>query len=701
MPIKPSDRTLKSVVDSAENGEIVLPNFQRDYVWKVGDQKSLATSVLLGVPAGALLLIRGTLADYSYRFIGKRDAESAPAGKHPRSCEFLLDGQQRLSSLQMVFGDPLSSSAWPGPMDGRFGALNARFVLQIAPAADDTQDLFGLRSLSFDSLPPDPDLVGDLFQRFAIRKNSGFDQWYHPKFGHEKGLATRRLDCARGAAQAGCVPLWEVLSADIDKKSSALGLALQALAEKQRAELLALHRDSKLSADILNDLVIPGEDVADLDEESISERLLERKHQWVQDVYSFLVSARNFQFATIELDADEISKAIIIFGAINRGGTPLTPFDLVTAKYAALRSDASLPELIARRLDNFPSSVEKALFPSSGFEQWSPAPVVTVKDGSLSASFRKQFLQVLSIHKKSAVPPIPSLQVSDMKQEEVLRLTVDDIDANWQSSSDGLARAWQFLQLRCGVPSEGALRNNLLLLPLSVTLCDERVVRDFDTYNKVEFWYWASVLTATYTQRQNDQAVHDTEELLKWVLGEVTVNPFKSRAEKVLKDGGYSDRNTLLRIDSPSSVGSDVDEYLLQFVVSAGARDLIDDRKISVVGDELNDHHLIPLATATSIGQSSREIRKSKGNETASLLNSPLNRAYILQKTNAIIGPMALSKYMLEVSTTAKSSLFFSDNDSFSLTDGPGYLDAVRDLLGARFDRIHMAVVNRMSSLVG
>ncbi|MBA4021714.1 MAG: hypothetical protein C0482_05075 [Gordonia sp.] len=700
MPIKPSDRTMKAVVANAEAGSIVLPNFQREYVWKAVDQKSLAASVLLEVPAGALLLLRGTTHDYSFRRIGRREAENQ--GGDAAQCEYLLDGQQRLSTLQVLFGDPLSDSKWPEPMEGKFSALIARFALRVKPAEDSDlhPDLFGLSALQFQGLQPDTDLIADAIERISISKIKNSDEWYHPSFKSDLGMARRNLEIGSHAAARGFVPLWEVLASDLSKTTSALGHSLQTLADNRRNELLADYRDKKLTDFAEQQLLLPGEVLKDLTDDIVDDRLRDRRSQWVQDVYSFLAGVRNFQFATIELDAEEISKAIIIFGAINRGGSPLTPFDLVSAKYAALKSAKSFPEMITERLEKFPTAVPEALMYGNNTHEYSVAAVMTQSDGSLSTSFRKQFLQVLALDEIVLQDPTRTLQVVDIKQERVLKLTPHELDTHWGAATDGLARAWQFLQLRCGVKSESALRNKLLLLPLAVALSDRRVSPNQTTYRRLEYWYWSSVLTNTYTSRQNDFAVHDTSQLLQW-LAEDSADPFESRRKRVLNDPGYSDRATLLREDGGAGgVGTDVDEYLLQLVLALGGMDLIQGRRLHAATDDLHDHHLIPLGTATTIGQSSREIRKSKSSAEGRLLNSPLNRAYILDSTNLAIGSTSLGQYMSQVSHQVKSSLYFGSADDFVIKHGDSYLEDVAKLLRDRFDRIETQVTNHLSQLL-
>lgn len=90
------------LLTNIHNGDIALPDFQRDFVWQPRATEELLESVLYGHPAGSILCIRNS--DSS--FFAPREVEGAPALRSGGSPSFLvLDGQQRLTSLyQAVHG---------------------------------------------------------------------------------------------------------------------------------------------------------------------------------------------------------------------------------------------------------------------------------------------------------------------------------------------------------------------------------------------------------------------------------------------------------------------------------------------------------------------------------------------------------------------------------------------------------------------
>lgn len=95
---------LQDVVRDVELGQLQLPEFQRDYVWKPANQISLVDSIQKGYPVGALLLLEIDPSSEGGSPFGLRKFEGAP---DPSSgVKYLvLDGQQRITTTFRVFSD--------------------------------------------------------------------------------------------------------------------------------------------------------------------------------------------------------------------------------------------------------------------------------------------------------------------------------------------------------------------------------------------------------------------------------------------------------------------------------------------------------------------------------------------------------------------------------------------------------------------
>ena len=91
-------RTLKDLLREIHSRTMVLPDFQRDFVWEPGATQELIVSIAYNYPAGSLLRVRDT-----HRVFAARDFEGAPSLDGQKYTFLVLDGQQRLTSLYQAF----------------------------------------------------------------------------------------------------------------------------------------------------------------------------------------------------------------------------------------------------------------------------------------------------------------------------------------------------------------------------------------------------------------------------------------------------------------------------------------------------------------------------------------------------------------------------------------------------------------------
>ena len=91
---------LLELIERALNGALVLPEFQRDFVWKPTAVKLLLSSVAKGWPIGSFMLWKPddfTMAVKDFDGVGKTRSEGDDTPT------YLLDGQQRLTALIHAF----------------------------------------------------------------------------------------------------------------------------------------------------------------------------------------------------------------------------------------------------------------------------------------------------------------------------------------------------------------------------------------------------------------------------------------------------------------------------------------------------------------------------------------------------------------------------------------------------------------------
>ncbi|MFE9941722.1 GmrSD restriction endonuclease domain-containing protein [Streptomyces hirsutus] len=102
------------------HGRVVIPSIQRDFVWMRPDVRDLFDSLYRGYPVGALLLWKTNLT------VPFKTAAVVQADKSPHQPLYLLDGQQRLTSLAWVYRP--ESKADGRLIDLRFDVRTQEFV---------------------------------------------------------------------------------------------------------------------------------------------------------------------------------------------------------------------------------------------------------------------------------------------------------------------------------------------------------------------------------------------------------------------------------------------------------------------------------------------------------------------------------------------------------------------------------------------
>jgi hypothetical protein len=165
---------------------------------------------------------------------------------------------------------------------------------------------------------------------------------------------------------------------------------------------------------------------------------------------------------------------------------------------------------------------------------------------------------------------------------------------------------------------------------------------------------------------------------------------------------GYSDKDTLLLRDQDSTISSDVSYAILQYVLSLGPKDfqVTDAQRLFAWRDvELEDHHIVPLATAATLRESASELR-SKGDDY--ILNSPLNRTLISKQANREIGAKAPAQYWAELKAHQPAShLLPGVGAVYDLQPGNEWEEKVKQFLEQRYQRIRDQLLSELDSLAG
>jgi hypothetical protein len=99
LPI-PGHRNYSTLINDIENGQIKIPQFQREFVWELRKSCHLIDSIIKGYPIGTFILWRTNERLRSVRNLGNINLPETKDGEY---VDYVLDGQQRLTSLYASF----------------------------------------------------------------------------------------------------------------------------------------------------------------------------------------------------------------------------------------------------------------------------------------------------------------------------------------------------------------------------------------------------------------------------------------------------------------------------------------------------------------------------------------------------------------------------------------------------------------------
>lgn len=139
-----AEASVEDLVRKIERGELVLPEMQRQYVWRASRVRDLFDSLYREYPSGTILLWETDEA------VPTRDFAVGQQPSAFRSRQLLLDGQQRLTSLSaLIRGEPVTVRGRQRPIDLLFNLDHPEqlsVVTEVDEAGGDesaTEDLAG------------------------------------------------------------------------------------------------------------------------------------------------------------------------------------------------------------------------------------------------------------------------------------------------------------------------------------------------------------------------------------------------------------------------------------------------------------------------------------------------------------------------------------------------------------------------------
>src|SRR5688572_3132804 len=134
-------RKVRELIEDYRAGRILIPEFQRDYVWKKSKAPKLVDSLYRGFPISSLLLWDSTET--------ARARRKEPRAARNSNVSWLIDGQQRVITLARTMSGDEGIDVVFNPDEGVFKLANAatrrhRTWVRVADLWDD-ETYLGLR----------------------------------------------------------------------------------------------------------------------------------------------------------------------------------------------------------------------------------------------------------------------------------------------------------------------------------------------------------------------------------------------------------------------------------------------------------------------------------------------------------------------------------------------------------------------------
>jgi hypothetical protein len=705
-------KDLTELFDLESENKLVLPNFQREFVWKVDQQKNLLATFLVGLPINSLLLYNGRKEDFhSKKLCFKID--STPN----EECIYLLDGQQRISTLKTIFSDILVSDKWLSNWEILYNDLKNVWFLSIEAPDEAELDIFGYKNLNYKNkslTDYTPEEIVDFIEHFHIFKTKT-NKWYHPSYEEWKSVngINQLINLkARKFAEKKLLPMFGLDQEKKKLQEKTLSIMGRYRVEEIIEEIYDID-DSDSQLIRIKEVFDEIEIIDDIEgfkeqEETLKAQLVAK---WSTNIINSLEDVLSQEIKSTTMERSEIKRVIAVFEMINKGGTPLDNFDLIVAKAAKDSDEINLTQriryLIAQEM-NIPKSLDLEI------SKWLPTDMgIEPKNRGLLKKFKNQYLNILSIFSHVG-DEIEKLSLEHIKKEKIFEISSKKINLLTEKSVHALLRALSFMNLRLGLIKMEEISYDLMLLPLAIVLINKDIWNDEKKLNKIEFWYWTSLFSGRYREKQNLRCVEDIKTLYKWVIkGDASysgVTKLLEKSKEVLKKEEYSDYETL---KDSSNTPKAIEKGILDYILSKKPQDLLKNSQVQlsayssssrckikykskVANLDLNVHHLIPVNNATKMGESSSKIRNNRKH----ILNSILNKTKISSLANGIIKDLTLEKYMEELKEIARISHFLPSKDVLAKVKSEEDNVYYEKIMKARYTLIQEDLIKHLHNLL-
>lgn len=715
---------LHLLIEKVNKDEILLPDFQRKFVWNdlENKQKKLVASVLAWLPIGSILLLEGNKKEFVAKKLGrKKTIESSD-----EDGLFLLDGQQRLTVLTNAFSNSIYNdlSDWN---DISSDSLKFRFFLRFhlsnvedflskidnSPESlkEDVLGFYNFR-FTFEHNVSEPQFLTDDIYSYIYTLNmdkDSFDHPFHPQFNLKRGGSKSMLYSAcnrRIESNEYLIPLFLL----IGNNFAYLKNIIKSLAKIQEELLIDIYRESdveerkvrfgKLFPASTNHLNLP--ELFYNDDDEFVEFIDICSDEWVSNFYDYLnKSVTNLKLNIMQVNQSQRERAIDIYENLNQGGMSLNTFDLIIAKAAknfrdgfydafidSLKQEIKIP-------DFYDGNIHGNLL-WNGFDNFD---LFDEGNNQVVSKYINVFLNLLSLvshiveNSERTRMREDLISIEFLKKDMILKISSEKIISNFKKVSLAINRALSFLKLNCGIRKLDDISYDHMLLGLSYFFYHDDVYNNKAKTKILDYWYWTSIFSGHYDSDQNTKIQNDLRLLSKILFKGKDSSLLFSRFDTVLDKVDFSDKATLLyeHVEHDILPKEVIKKTICQYILKKNPHDFIKETKLTSWDDGLNleYHHIIPLNTQRSIKDSTRFLRSNK----KELLNSPLNFTLILRESNNSIGGFTIDRYFQEIKPYVQNEHYLPNSEPLTQPE------SVKEWLDSRYIRLKSELMSYLKGL--
>lgn len=635
--------TFSSLVNKVESKDLVLPDFQRKFVWDKEMMCKLFASVLCRMPLGSVLVLNSADDKFACKEIGakKRTQEyndSIPQGK---LLSYLIDGQQRLTSLFAGFTTHFLEHFYTRPSEITSDGILEMYFLKIPSQLNNENDLdiFNVKNLQFNSTSYTTNTYfsSSIMQKLICSEKTttvvpSVKKGLFDIFDPDKLKEVVSFCCTEDEEHFYHIPLQFINSGNIEIQSAML--------------------------EIINGIAGLFFPTKDMSKDKRNQTI------WASNVLEYLkFCLSNIDLNQITVDNSDKARAIDIYSNLNLGGVSLSVFDLIMAKVGSVSSDNFYDQIVEyiQKTKNYPTNVVKedfqALVKNKHYNNASvDVAKVLSKNDEITKEYINVFLNVLSMYitQKNRDESEP-FDVNCTKQDVKLNLNPSEINDCAEKICNAIDRALFFFQTRCGIRTISDINYKAQLEVIAYFFTDDDLFKDRKVHLFFEYWYWISIFAYMYPSNQNIAIYSEIEKFEKYFKNRKKNNEaityLKKYQADVLNKTDYSDKDTLIFSDiakkTPPAI---MTKYICQYYLAIGYSDFWDSNILInfLYEDDLDIHHLMPLGSdpifkgqKISIGETTKTLRNQKENP----YNSPLNMLFITKASNKRISDMEYQTY--------------------------------------------------------